>query len=170
VVQGTQTIEGYVGETMDDGQRLDVPVHWRVLALVAAGYFCDVLDFTIFGALVPDLIKSGFVTQAQVPWIGSATLLGLFIGTLVALTPNQQVANKGQLPCANGNDVQESAEEVRTSLTTSWSPDSTRPRSLRRHHISMPACASRARPTVAAICPTSGHVTYGRSTGGRQYL
>src|ERR1700678_3298325 len=57
-------------------------LHWRVLALVAAGYFCDVIDFTIFGALVPDLIKSGFVTQAQVPWIGSITLLGLFVGTL----------------------------------------------------------------------------------------
>src|SRR6201993_3894872 len=58
------------------------PVHWRVLALVASGYFFDVLDFTIFGALVPDLIKSGFVTQAQVPWIGSVTVAGLFVGTL----------------------------------------------------------------------------------------
>jgi putative MFS transporter len=58
------------------------PLQWRVLALVAAGYFFDVLDFTIFGALVPDLIHSGFVTQQQVPWIGSITLLGLFIGTL----------------------------------------------------------------------------------------
>src|SRR5713101_3949046 len=58
------------------------PVHWQVLALVASGYFFDVLDFTIFGALVPDLIKSGFVTQAQVPWIGSVTVAGLFVGTL----------------------------------------------------------------------------------------
>src|SRR5436853_5675039 len=75
-----QTIEGYVGEQMDNA-RLG-PVHWRVLALVASGYFFDVLDFTIFGALVPDLIRSGFVTQQQVPWIGSMMLLGLFIGTL----------------------------------------------------------------------------------------
>src|SRR5258708_6431721 len=75
-----QMIEAYVGETMD-GARMG-PIHWQVLALVASGYFCDVLDFTIFGALVPDLIKSGFVTQAQVPWIGSITLLGLFVGTL----------------------------------------------------------------------------------------
>jgi putative MFS transporter len=75
-----QTIESFVGETMDNA-RLG-PVHWRVLALVASGYFCDVLDFTIFGALVPDLIKSGFVTGAQVPWIGSVTLAGLFVGTL----------------------------------------------------------------------------------------
>jgi len=80
MAEAAQTIEGFVGETMDNASM--GPLHWRVLALVASGYFCDVLDFTIFGALVPDLIKSGFVTQAQVPWIGSATLLGLFIGTL----------------------------------------------------------------------------------------
>src|ERR1700726_719174 len=75
-----QTIEAYVGETMDAARM--GPVHWQVLALVASGLFFDVLDFTIFGALVPDLIKSGFVTQQQVPWIGSTTLLGLFVGTL----------------------------------------------------------------------------------------
>jgi putative MFS transporter len=75
-----QTIEAYVGETMDNAPM--GPIHWQVLALVASGYFFDVMDFTIFGALVPDLIKSGFVTQSQVPWIGSATLAGLFVGTL----------------------------------------------------------------------------------------
>jgi MFS transporter, putative metabolite:H+ symporter len=75
-----QTIESFVGDAMDEARM--GPLHWRLLALVAAGYFFDVLDFTIFGALVPDLIRSGFVTQQQVPWIGSITLLGLFIGTL----------------------------------------------------------------------------------------
>ena len=75
-----QTVEAYVGEQMDNARMGSL--HWRVLALVASGYFCDVIDFTIFGALVPDLIKSGFVTQQQVPWIGSTTLLGLFVGTL----------------------------------------------------------------------------------------
>jgi putative MFS transporter len=77
---GAQTIEGFVGEQLDNAPL--GPIHWRVLALVASGYFFDVLDFTIFGALVPDLIRSGFVTQQQVPWIGSITLLGLFVGTL----------------------------------------------------------------------------------------
>jgi putative MFS transporter len=75
-----QTIESYVGETMDEARM--GPLHWRVLALVASGYFFDVMDYTIFGALVPDLIRTGFVTQQQVPWIGSITLLGLFVGTL----------------------------------------------------------------------------------------
>src|SRR5258708_1645338 len=77
---GTQTIEGFVSEQLDNAPL--GATHWRVLALVASGYFFDVLDFTIFGALVPDLIRSGFVTQQQVPWIGSITLLGLFVGTL----------------------------------------------------------------------------------------
>ena len=80
MAQSAQTIEAYVGDQMDNARM--GPLHWRVLALVASGYFCDVLDFTIFGALVPDLIKSGFLTQAQVPSIGSITLLGLFVGTL----------------------------------------------------------------------------------------
>src|SRR5690348_11492703 len=78
--RSAQTIESFVGDTLDNARM--GPIHWRVLALVASGYFCDVIDFTIFGALVPDLIKSGFVTQQQVPWIGSTTLLGLFVGTL----------------------------------------------------------------------------------------
>jgi MFS transporter, putative metabolite:H+ symporter len=80
MVLTAQTIEAFVGDAMDEARM--GPLHWRLLGLVAAGYFFDVLDFTIFGALVPDLIRSGFVTQQQVPWIGSITLLGLFIGTL----------------------------------------------------------------------------------------
>jgi putative MFS transporter len=79
-VAPTQTIEGFVGETLDNARM--GPIHWRVLGLVASGLFFDVMDFTIFGALVPDLLKSGFVTQAQVPWIGSVTVAGLFVGTL----------------------------------------------------------------------------------------
>jgi MFS family permease len=74
-----QTIEGFVGDAMDEARM--GKLHWRVLALVAAGYFFDVLDFTVFGALVPDLIRSGFVTQQQVPWIGSITLLGFILTT-----------------------------------------------------------------------------------------
>jgi len=77
---GGQTIEAYVGEQLDNARM--GPIHWRVLGLVASGYFFDVIDFTIFGALVPDIIKSGFATAYQVSWIGFATLIGLGIGTL----------------------------------------------------------------------------------------
>src|SRR5437763_17113863 len=80
VATSAQTIEGFVGEQMDNARM--GPIHWQVLALVASGYFCDVIDFTIFGALVPDMIGSGFATQYQVSWIGFATLIGLGIGTL----------------------------------------------------------------------------------------
>ena len=75
-----ETIEAFVGRTMDDARM--GPIHWRVLALVASGYFFDVIDFTIFGALVPDLLHSGFVTQSQVPWVGSISALGLLVGAL----------------------------------------------------------------------------------------
>ena len=76
----TQTIEAFVGDAMDNARM--GPIQWQVLALAAGGYFFDVMDFTIFGALVPDLLKSGFVNGAQIPWVGSATALGLFVGTL----------------------------------------------------------------------------------------
>ncbi|HTZ34681.1 MAG TPA: MFS transporter [Stellaceae bacterium] len=75
-----QTIEAYVGEAMDN-----LPmgrIHWWVLGLVAAGYFCDVIDYTILGALIPDMVNSKFMTQAQGGLIGTATLLGLFLGAL----------------------------------------------------------------------------------------
>jgi len=75
-----QTIEAFVGEQMDNARM--GPTQWHVLALAAGGYFFDVMDFTIFGALVPDLLKSGFVSGTQIPWVGSATALGLFVGTL----------------------------------------------------------------------------------------
>jgi putative MFS transporter len=74
------TVEAYVAQMMDEARM--GRIHWLVLALVSSGLFFDVIDFTIFGTLVPDLLKSGFVTQQQVPWIGSATVAGLFVGTL----------------------------------------------------------------------------------------
>src|SRR5438067_3655787 len=75
-----QTIEAYVGAQLDNARM--GPIHWQVLALVASGYFVDVIDFTIFGALVPDMIRGGSFTQYQVGWIGFATLIGLGIGTI----------------------------------------------------------------------------------------
>src|SRR5579863_788353 len=97
-----QTIEGFVGETMD-GARMGA-IHWRVLALVSSGLFFDVMDFTIFGALVPDLLKSGFVTGAQVPWIGSVTVAGLFVGSLgqgeFTDRFGRKAANRSNLRCS----------------------------------------------------------------------
>jgi putative MFS transporter len=74
-----QTIEGFVGAALDEAKIS--PLHRRVIALIAAGYFCDVIDYTVFGSLVPFIIKSGFGAAADAAVIGSATIIGLAIGT-----------------------------------------------------------------------------------------
>jgi MFS transporter, putative metabolite:H+ symporter len=77
--QAAETIEGFVNAALDDAKIS--PLHRRVVALIAAGYFCDVIDFTVFGSLVPFIIKSGFGAAADAAMIGSATIFGLAIGT-----------------------------------------------------------------------------------------
>ena len=62
---GAQTIEGFVNAALDDAKMS--PLHRRVVALIAAGYFCDVIDFTVFGSLVPFIIKSGFGRRGRRP-------------------------------------------------------------------------------------------------------
>ncbi len=74
-----QTIEGFVGTALDDAKIS--PLHRKIVALIAAGYFFDVIDFTIFGSLVPYLLQSKFATGPEVAAIGSATIFGLFVGT-----------------------------------------------------------------------------------------
>jgi putative MFS transporter len=74
-----QTIEAFVGDALDEAKIS--PLHRRVVALIAAGYFCDVIDFTILGALIPFILKSNFATQGQAAIIGSAAILGMAIGT-----------------------------------------------------------------------------------------
>jgi MFS transporter, putative metabolite:H+ symporter len=74
-----QTIEAFVGNALDDAKIS--PLHRRVVALIAAGYFFDVIDFTIFGSLVPYILQAKFATGAAVAAIGSATIFGMFIGT-----------------------------------------------------------------------------------------
>jgi putative MFS transporter len=74
-----QTIETFVGNSLDEAKIS--PLHRRVIGLIAAGYFFDVIDFTIFGSLVPFLIGSKFATGAEAAAIGSATIFGMFIGT-----------------------------------------------------------------------------------------
>jgi MFS transporter, putative metabolite:H+ symporter len=73
------TIEGFVGRALDDAKIS--PLHRRIIGLIAAGYFCDVIDFTVFGSLVPFIIKSGFASPAETALIGSATIFGLALGT-----------------------------------------------------------------------------------------
>src|SRR5262252_3719660 len=74
-----QTIEAFVGTALDDAKIS--PLHRRIVALIAAGYFFDVIDFTILGSLIPYILKSGFTTAGEAAAIGSATIFGMFIGT-----------------------------------------------------------------------------------------
>jgi MFS transporter, putative metabolite:H+ symporter len=75
-----QSIEEFVGASMDDA-RLS-PIHYRVFVLIAAGYFFDVADYVILGSLIPDMTRSGFATAQQLGTVASATLFGLFVGTV----------------------------------------------------------------------------------------
>jgi MFS transporter, putative metabolite:H+ symporter len=73
-----QTIEAFVGTSLDDAKIS--PLHIRVIALIAAGYFFDVIDLIVLGSLIPDMVQSQFATAAQAGWVGSATVIGMFIG------------------------------------------------------------------------------------------
>jgi putative MFS transporter len=74
-----QTIEGFVGNALDNAKIS--PLHKRIVGLIAAGYFFDVIDFTIFGSMVPFILGSKFATGPEVAAIGSATIFGMCIGT-----------------------------------------------------------------------------------------
>src|ERR1700722_10086304 len=74
-----QTIEAFVGNALDDAKIS--PLHRKVIGLIAAGYFFDVIDFTVFGSLVPFILQSKFATGAEVAAIGSAAIFGMFLGT-----------------------------------------------------------------------------------------
>ena len=74
-----QTIEAFVGNSLDEAKIS--PLHIKVISLIAAGYFFDVIDYIVQGSLFPDMIKSGFATPGGAAAIVSATTLGMFIGT-----------------------------------------------------------------------------------------
>ncbi|HEY5279258.1 MAG TPA: MFS transporter [Pseudolabrys sp.] len=75
-----QTIEGFVGNALDNAKLTNL--HYKVVGLIAAGYFFDVIDLIVLGNLIPDMIDSHFATKLQAGWIGSATVLGMFIGAV----------------------------------------------------------------------------------------
>jgi len=75
-----QSIVAYVDEALDDAQI--GRIHRLVFAIVTAGLFFDVIDFIILGSLVPDMVRSNFATPAQIGTIGTAQIIGLFIGAI----------------------------------------------------------------------------------------
>ncbi|HEY2417470.1 MAG TPA: MFS transporter [Steroidobacteraceae bacterium] len=77
---GTPTIEAFVAAGLDSAAI--TPLHVRIFSLIAAGYFFDVLNFVVMGSLIPDMVHSGFSSAAQAGLVQSATLVGLFIGSV----------------------------------------------------------------------------------------
>ena len=73
-----QTIEGFVGSALDEARISSL--HVKVIALIAAGYFFDVIDLIVLGSLIPDMVQSKFATAAEASWVASATVFGMFIG------------------------------------------------------------------------------------------
>jgi putative MFS transporter len=73
-----QTIEGFVGNALDEAKIS--PLHIRVIALIAAGYFFDVIDLIVLGSLIPDMVQSKFATGAEAGFVGTMTVIGMFIG------------------------------------------------------------------------------------------
>jgi putative MFS transporter len=73
-----QTIEAFVGNSLDDAKLS--PLHKKVIGLIAAGYFFDVIDLIVLGSLIPDMIATKFATGPEAAIIGSATVFGMFIG------------------------------------------------------------------------------------------
>jgi putative MFS transporter len=74
-----QTIEGFVGNALDNAKISRL--HVKVVALIAAGYFFDVIDLIVLGSLIPDMVATKFATTTEAGLIGSATLVGLFVGS-----------------------------------------------------------------------------------------
>src|SRR5215472_16908177 len=79
-VPAPDTIEGFVGTALDNAKIS--PLHIKIISLIAAGYFFDVIDYIVQGSLFPDMITSGFATPAGAAAIVSFTTLGMFIGTI----------------------------------------------------------------------------------------
>jgi putative MFS transporter len=75
-----QSIESFVAETMDDAPLTSF--HWRVIALISAGLFLDLLDIAVFGSVVPGMVRSHFATVANISLITSSLFTGLFIGSV----------------------------------------------------------------------------------------
>jgi MFS transporter, putative metabolite:H+ symporter len=93
-----QSIVAYVDAALDDAPMGSV--HRRTLAIICAGLFFDVIDFIILGSLVPDMIRSRFATPAGIGTVGTATLVGLFIGTLGQGELTDRLGRKTVFQCA----------------------------------------------------------------------
>ena len=74
------SVESFVAERMDNAPLTSF--HWRVVFLISAGLFLDLLDIAVFGSLVPSMVQSHFATVENISLIISSLFAGLFIGSI----------------------------------------------------------------------------------------
>jgi putative MFS transporter len=75
-----RSVAAYVAAVMDDAPMTSF--HWRVVALISAGFFLDLVDIAVFGSIVPDMISSHFATPPQIAFMVSAVFLGTLVGSV----------------------------------------------------------------------------------------
>ncbi|HUD87829.1 MAG TPA: MFS transporter [Xanthobacteraceae bacterium] len=75
-----QSIATYVAAQMDDAPMTSF--HWRVVALISAGFFLDLVDVAVFGSVVPDMVGSGFASRGNIAFMITALFLGTLIGSV----------------------------------------------------------------------------------------
>jgi putative MFS transporter len=75
-----QSIATYVAAQMDDAPMTSF--HWRVVALISAGFFLDLVDIAVFGSVVPDMVGSGFASRGNIALMITALFLGTLIGSV----------------------------------------------------------------------------------------
>lgn len=74
------SVESFVAERMDNAPLTSF--HWRVVFLISAGLFLDLLDIAVFGSLVPSMVRSHFATVENISLLISSLFAGLFIGSV----------------------------------------------------------------------------------------
>jgi putative MFS transporter len=76
----SRSIATFVSDSLDEAPM--TAFHWRVIALISAGFFLDIVDVAVFGSLVPDMVQSGFATRADIALMITALFTGTLIGSI----------------------------------------------------------------------------------------
>ena len=69
-------------------------VHWRIVVVCGLGWLFDAMDAGIISFVLAALLKKWQLTPQQVGWIGSAGLIGMFVGALLSGSIADRVGRK----------------------------------------------------------------------------
>lgn len=83
---------------MTISQRLDsLPlskVHWKIVLVCGLGWLFDAMDAGIISFVLAVLLKKWQLSPTQIGWIGSAGLIGMFVGALLSGTIADRIGRK----------------------------------------------------------------------------